>query len=890
MRTLLLNVSLVFFTSLGFSNAFATNVVAGSAATKLMCSEVFSFEFQVSRPTLNHYITEGTKPSAGYKEPKFDSPKNEMEAAKTWNGISGPEALQSMLPTGASFLSDSLKGAAEPGVVKSTSGSMVHLRATIRKGRRTIGTNVGVNIGALRDNQFREAKSFVREKSEAVVIFLHGGGTTTTGHHVGASLLNWLSARNIDLISMDLDWHGMGPRESVRGVRDSLETIRALIQQYVPAGKKVIIAGHSMGGVLADQYMRIYPNDSLVSAVIPLSTVADSSPGSDVRQKMDLDDVIAAANKDNEKVPAEERNLGEKLASAGKLSPTCGFFCDVILYGMDWTIPKDQGRSFLPALYVIGEGDALYQGYQAIFDKYVRGLSNAKLFVLGKRRDLKEKDLNKKVDIGHMIFDHKPNVYFDESIPKDVQERILFGRVREWEYAGLQKFANEGKLNIETGYLDSTLQPDVIEIVKKKNFGPTEWEGLNSLVARGKIRMDPGIRVEDLSEPETFVLMKNFIETVVGKKLPKVKDETTPVELFLQSWANNLAFRKFAETYVYLHLKAEAKGVALGEEANRISSEMKSIQSRIKNGVGSAEEKANDQARLEVLNATRAKVFSILSNRGEPTARDLPRYQQLSKYQKEELQKPLADLNAKRLKIRDEISITRGQVNRSETYLLEHSDILHSESFDIAKAQKAFAFKRLMQLDSKVRELTREYLHKNWLGNRFVKGLFETLPSELSQAFSDFEAASAKYQEVIKHTDEVLLAESSAGRLTISATDSFSIEVRDQIISALDIVIRKKSELQNNLRESQILDQKISDLASKSYQIDLQLAELGGIEYFTPQLFTVNQLFAGTKESSSQSNSIQKKDENAAVMQKIWSEWSKLWSGRIVGEVTESVY
>lgn len=312
--------------------------------------------FSEPRQSLQQYKAISRERARQVLAPKFSNPQYEMIAAKTWNGVKGPELLQALLPDGVSFLDHALMGANEDGVVKTSTGSMVHLRAQIGES----ATNIGVNINALKSNFNRDVKTFVRENADAVIVFIHGGGTKTTGHHVAASLMNWMNVRNVDVVSMDMPWHGEGARVSFESVKDSLEHMRAYIQKYVaPAGKPVILVGHSMGGVVADLYMRMYPNDKLITAVAPLSTVADALPGGTANEKILQEALIAERNKTNANIPAAERDLGEWLARQNKLSPTCGLFCQVLMFGINWAKPAHKGEEYLPALYVIGEGDGL---------------------------------------------------------------------------------------------------------------------------------------------------------------------------------------------------------------------------------------------------------------------------------------------------------------------------------------------------------------------------------------------------------------------------------------------------------------------------------------------------------------------------------------------------
>ncbi|MDZ4084056.1 MAG: alpha/beta fold hydrolase, partial [Bdellovibrionales bacterium] len=487
-------------------------VSASSLAHGSDCESMFK---STIRASAGDYIRTAQVRANGVKPPQFANPAYEQKAQVTWSGVLGPKLIQDYLVPGTSLISHSLRGANEPGVVKTTTGNMVHLRADIAGE----ATNIGVSYNALKENLGRKVKSYVRDNAVAVVLFIHGGGSNTTGHHVGANIMDFLNPRSVDVISIDLKWHGEGSRNSPESVRQELEILRQYVRVLTGNTKKpIFLAGHSMGGVIADLYMRHFPNDDLFAGVMSLSTVADSAPGQSLAVKREREAAVERQNQSNEMIPADERNLGAMLARQGKISPTCGFYCDVMMTGVDWTMPVHQGADYIPALYVIGRGDALYQGNEAAFTNGVAKLKNVEFVVFEQRRDIKAKD-GQKMTIGHLIFDHKPLVEFSADVPLETQQKVFEGKIDKAEFERLR--------------------------------------------ADGRLKMEPQFTFEDLKSPEIYARIRNFISRVAGRELPKVEPSRDPLDDVVQEYLKNLAFREFAKSHSYLHRRATQAGAEL---------------------------------------------------------------------------------------------------------------------------------------------------------------------------------------------------------------------------------------------------------------------------------------------------------------------------------------
>jgi len=291
------------------------------------------------------------------REATFYRFEEDQLAAQTWGGVIPPRGLFDLLPEGITLIDHSLLGATEAGVVKDAgSGEFMSLRLTADG----MGTNIGLGRTAILQNASRTQKSLVRENAKAVILFMHGGGTRTTGHHVAINLMNHFSSLGVDVISFDQPWHGEGPRKNFSSPKEYFDWMRKWVRDYVAvSGKPIFLAGHSMGGEFADTYMRLYPKDDLVAGVVALSSVIDPQPGSSLREKLKrMEERDEAARSDTSETP-EDRLLLHSLVTQNKLSFTALLFESLFSTQTSWVIPPHGGRDYIPALYVWGAKDWL---------------------------------------------------------------------------------------------------------------------------------------------------------------------------------------------------------------------------------------------------------------------------------------------------------------------------------------------------------------------------------------------------------------------------------------------------------------------------------------------------------------------------------------------------
>lgn len=782
--------------------------------------------------------------------PKFTSIQGERDFDLSRYRIDPPKAFRDALPSDVWLIDHSLKGAPE-GLVKTATGRMLHLGVDYEVNGKRVSTLVGVNSGVLIHNIQSDVKSFVRSDSEAVVLFIHGGGTKTTGHHVGANQLSTFDNYGVDVVTMDLPWHQEGSRDSIVNHRQLLEHIRAFAKKFLkPSGKPLILAGHSMGGVVSDLYMRTFPNDDLFSAVIPLSTVADPMPGGSLEAKLNRLNELDLINLNNPNIPVGERNLSEKLARDGKISPTCGLLCQVGMEGVDWTPPKDQGASYLPALYIIGRGDALYQGNEEAFAKGVQALKNAKLVVYDKRVDFKS-ETGEPTPIGHMIFDHHPPLQLSDKLPKEERMKILRG-----------------------------------------GLSPTR---LNELYKQGLIQPGAGFSIDDINSGETYVLMLKFISEVVGKPIrARTNDErnnalarTNSLELILMAFANNLAFRGWAEETHFIHYRATQTGQDLGKLISDKSRAIRELQKKIEAEKRSGNPTSLLESDVRKLSYELERVKQIGQFKGQLPEDESQKAQFLHLWNEgEKLRTDLSQLRKQRNSLVS--SLNEKQVKAKSGYktVISASDRIHSPAINKARQASERAFKKMMQIDLQVRMGVDAYLISLRQSKEPNRDPFSNLPPQLQTLFIQFDQASESYQQSMATLNRIIIASFKfpVTNLKINEAvplhDENGVELYQPSVEDIRKAAQAYWQLSLNTDETRNLDSIDRQIAK--LRVDIFNNERIRIKLLEPTFFTHN-VYTPLELLSLPGRDLSPVTQNelTAVLNTMWTEWKEVWGKRL---------
>ena len=151
-----------------------------------------------------------------------------------------------------------------------------------------------------------------------LVIYLHGGGASSTADEQGQSLEDGLADAGYDTTVVagvfSTTSVGIGDETS-----DAAETLAELIEDYdETTGGTIRLVGYSLGGILTMQTLNALDDDITLETVASLGTGA---PGSTVCEDEEYDDGIAN-NTDEFRVLVSEDDDAVQLM--GAMEPDCG--------------------------------------------------------------------------------------------------------------------------------------------------------------------------------------------------------------------------------------------------------------------------------------------------------------------------------------------------------------------------------------------------------------------------------------------------------------------------------------------------------------------------------------------------------------------------------------
>lgn len=111
---------------------------------------------------------------------------------------------------------------------------------------------------------------FIDPNAKAVYIFFHGSGTMKSGGRNFIPNMNALANLGFAAVSVDLPFHGEGPRDpSFNNSNHFMEWVRAIVLEAKKSGKPVYLAGHSFGPDVILEFAARYPKT--IDGVVALS-------------------------------------------------------------------------------------------------------------------------------------------------------------------------------------------------------------------------------------------------------------------------------------------------------------------------------------------------------------------------------------------------------------------------------------------------------------------------------------------------------------------------------------------------------------------------------------------------------------------------------------------
>ncbi len=350
----------------------------------------------------------------------FVDPLKERNLVPKWNEEAEvPDLLKTFLPEGAYFIKHQQ---AQPGTATTVKlrqpGDEIMVRASYPFEGRELHTNVVFSKRVLQSNMNTKKNWFVGEDAKAAFVFVHGGGTATTGAHVAAGMVTNLKKFKVDVVSLDMGWHGQGHRE-VLDFEAEIRALAAFVQKYIPPNVPLFVGGHSWGGVFAEKLMTMTdrPRSEFffhenLKAVLIFSTAVDTAPGRSFEEKKRelhrrQDEVN---NHRQDEAPPAEMNMWKQIIKDGKFSILGGWYASGTIFQFDQSLPAHRGKKYIPAYVVVGKHDPLvYIGFEDLYDKRYNSLENVVYTVLDylPSRYTKRGEPLKFIKVGHLLGEYR---------------------------------------------------------------------------------------------------------------------------------------------------------------------------------------------------------------------------------------------------------------------------------------------------------------------------------------------------------------------------------------------------------------------------------------------------------------------------------------------------
>ncbi len=369
-----------------------------------LCSALFQEKYPPKSVT---YFIDQVTLTENPTIPRFIDPHVERQMVDLWKGTRNvPRALRHALTPEMAVIDYPLLAADQGTVKMAEPGVFTSLRFNHQWQGKDMSTNIGIPIDAVMARTFEGTNQLIPSNAKGVFIFMHGGGTKTTGHHVAAALANYFNPYGIVVVSIDAPFHAYGPREDISPV-EYYQYLRDFRHSYIPAGVPTFLGGHSMGGLHADNLMRLSDQEGMgltdaFQGLVNLSGPMDAAPGEPLSVKSEIEDRLNSDPQLLELIPEDERDLNVSLLIAGKTSALGGLSAQTFMSFVDWARPSHNGADYLPTLAVMGARDGLMVGRESIFDEYLANLSNVTSLVMDERQSY----TGQNVHVGHMVFDH----------------------------------------------------------------------------------------------------------------------------------------------------------------------------------------------------------------------------------------------------------------------------------------------------------------------------------------------------------------------------------------------------------------------------------------------------------------------------------------------------
>ena len=506
--------------------------------------------------------------------PKFVDIIEESTLEKFWSSKApNPDTLTAFLPKGVSFVSHRLRESQESYLVKfPAAGSAMIARAQYESQGQSLETNVSFSKEGLIDNLGAEKKWLAGPKSRAAILFLHGGGTKSTGGHVAESIINHFQKHNVTVISPDLPWHAEGPRTFMGTLDQEMLSLADLAKKYIHPDVPLFIWGHSWGGTFAHRIMQMtgereegFFHKSLKGLIIT-SPAVDPAPDKSLKEKKKafFTRIEEGLKREDEWAP-NEGHIFQQMVLDGKTSPTGQFFASLTLAELNDKIPEHKGKNYLPALMIVGNGDSMvYLGFEDLFHNYYDQLENVEAHYLEKLPLIISNNQKKPEKVGHLLSDYlgpkgKYPVNFElafDFINKHTVEKPRLNKDKLWILFDMlnimQLWSNDLSFRewTKNSFIMKTEKTDYFKKLKQ------ELNDNNEILLKQMYQYSPSAH-----------LIKS-LETVDKDNFSEIKEQIKPLERFFSNQSSLYAFLK-SETVEESLLASEKLLKTITEQAGK---------------------------------------------------------------------------------------------------------------------------------------------------------------------------------------------------------------------------------------------------------------------------------------------------------------------------------
>ena len=471
--------------------------------------------------------------------PKFTDVLAEHALVKNWNippaGV--PNRIKGVFPEDVHLINHQLPRPANATTVKLGEAGETVLMARVHytyAGQR-FGTNVTFSSRALSNNLLNMNKpdsknGLVGEDATAAILYLHGGGTKSTGGHTAEGLVNHYKDFGVDVVSLDLSWHAEGHREILPNLEAEIKALSAFAQKYIPSKVPVFVWGHSWGAVWAEALMRMTdkPHSEFsfhhnLAGVMIMAPAVDAAPGKSMEVKLrEYQRRIEDSRKTQSHLYApREMFIWPQMVEQGKNNPINGLFSMLSIVNLDQTPPTHKGENFIPALMVVGKGDPLvYVGFESLFDVYKK-LQNVDAHFLNELpiKDTKPPLLMR---VGHLLREY---VSPDTQIPIDIKLASDFIA----RHIGAKKLERQNR-DLPYSSFISTVQEYANNLAFREYVNSRSYFVTRSTKVYGEVSKAKANVIKDMEAVfENYFLLSRRLKNAL-EKLASSKDEQEYIE------------------------------------------------------------------------------------------------------------------------------------------------------------------------------------------------------------------------------------------------------------------------------------------------------------------------------------------------------------------------